>query len=35
MDLLRAKDIFAGQHFTRADDRQDYGEPRFITAGWL
>ena len=35
LDLLRASDVFAGPHFTRADDRQDYGEPRFITAGWL
>jgi len=35
LDLLRAKEVFAGHHFTRADDRQDYGEPRFITAGWL
>ena len=34
-DLLRARDVFAGPHFTRADDRQDYGELRFITAGWL
>lgn len=35
LDLLRAKEIFAGKHFTRADDRRYYGEPRFITAGWL
>lgn len=35
LDLLRARDVFAGPHFTRADDRQDYGELRFITAGWL
>ena len=35
LDLLRAKDVFAGPHLTRTDDRQDYGEPRFITAGWL
>ena len=35
LDLLRAKDVFAGPHFTRTDNRQDYGEPRFITAGWL
>ena len=35
LDLLRAKDVFARPHFTRTDDRQDYGEPRFITAGWL
>jgi hypothetical protein len=35
LDMLRAKEAFAGPHFTRMDDRQDYGEPRFITAGWL
>ncbi|MGH8147163.1 MAG: BrnT family toxin [Rhodanobacteraceae bacterium] len=35
LDMLRAKEVFAGPHFTRADDRRDYGEPRFITAGWL
>lgn len=35
LDMLRAREVFAGPHFTRADDRQDYGEPRFITAGWL
>ena len=35
LDMLRAKEVFAGSHFTRRDDRQDYGEPRFITAGWL
>jgi uncharacterized protein len=35
LDMRRAKDVFDGLHFTRADDRQDYGEPRFITVGWL
>ena len=35
LDMRRAKEVFAGPHLTRADDRQDYGEPRFITAGWL
>lgn len=35
LDLLRAKEVFGARHFTRIDDRQDYGEPRFITAGWL
>lgn len=35
LDLLRAKEVFAGLHFPRPDDREDYGEPRFITAGWL
>ena len=34
-DMRRAKEIFAGPHFTRPDDRFDYGEPRFITVGWL
>lgn len=35
LDMRSAKDVFAGPHFTRADDRRDYGEPRYITAGWL
>jgi uncharacterized DUF497 family protein len=35
LDMRRAKEIFAGVHLTRVDDRLDYGEPRFITAGWL
>lgn len=35
LDFRRAKDVFAGAHLTRPDDRQDYGELRFITAGWL
>ena len=35
LDLLRANEAFAGLHFTRTDDRQDYGEPRFVTVGWL
>ena len=25
--------MFAGKHFTREDDRKDYGEVRFVTAG--
>jgi uncharacterized DUF497 family protein len=35
LDLRRAKEIFAGLHLTRVDDRFDYGEQRFITVGWL
>jgi len=35
LDLRRAKEVFAGLHLTRVDDRQDYGEPRFISSGWL
>jgi len=27
VDMRRAKEVFAGVHFTRADDRFDYGEP--------
>ena len=34
LDMRRAKEVFAGVHFTRADDRLDYGEPRFVTVGW-
>lgn len=33
--MLRAGEVFAGTHLTRRDDRRDYGEPRFISAGWL
>ena len=35
LDMRRAKEIFAGLHLTHADDRLDYGEPRFVTVGWL
>jgi hypothetical protein len=27
LDMRRAKEIFAGLHLTRVDDRFDYGEP--------
>ena len=35
LDLRRAREVFDGVHLTRPDDRRDYGELRFITAGWL
>jgi len=35
LDFARAEEIFAGQHLTRIDDRQEYGEDRYITAGML
>jgi uncharacterized protein len=35
LDMRRAGQVFAGVHLTRGDDRFDYGEPRFVTAGWL
>ncbi|MGL6222256.1 MAG: BrnT family toxin [Steroidobacteraceae bacterium] len=33
--MRRAGEVFAGLHLTRADDRFDDGEPRYVTAGWL
>lgn len=35
LDMRRAKEVFAGPHLTRRDDRQDYGEPRYISVGWM
>ena len=35
LDMRRAKEVFAGVHFTRDDDRFDCGEPRFVTVGML
>jgi uncharacterized protein len=33
--MRRAGEVFGGLHLTRVDDRFDYGEPRYVTAGWL
>ncbi len=35
LDFADADRVFAGRTMTLPDDRRDYGEPRFITAGWL
>jgi uncharacterized DUF497 family protein len=35
LDFKRVKEVFEGVHLTRIDDRRDYGEPRFISAGRL
>ena len=35
LDLADAIHVFAGPHRTYEDDRQDYGERRFITVGHL
>jgi uncharacterized DUF497 family protein len=35
LDFADACIVFAGLHATARDDRRDYGEPRFITAGYL
>ena len=34
-DMARAADVFAGPTLTVADDRQEYGEVRYITIGFL
>ena len=33
--MARAGDVFAGESLTVQDDRQDYGEDRFLTVGFL
>jgi uncharacterized protein len=35
LDFADAAEVFAGLHATLADDRMDYGEPRYISAGYL
>ena len=35
LDFADAAKVFAGTLFTARDDRRDYGELRFITAGFL
>ena len=35
LDFADAAAVFAGTHTVVADDRRDYGEPRYITAGIL
>jgi uncharacterized DUF497 family protein len=35
LDFGRAADVFSGRTITLLDDRFDYGESRFITAGYL
>ncbi|WP_402720585.1 BrnT family toxin [Janthinobacterium rivuli] len=35
LDFARAHEVFDGLTITLPDQRQDYGESRFITAGWL
>ncbi len=35
LDMARAGDVFAGESLTVQDDRQDYGEDRFLTVGFL
>lgn len=35
LDFRQAKEVFDGPHLTRPDERKDYGELRFISAGKL
>ena len=35
LDFAEADEVFAGRTATTTDSRQDYGEVRFITAGYL
>ena len=35
LDFARAWEVFASRHFTAEDIREDYSEPRYITAGML
>lgn len=35
LDMTRAGDVLAGASLTVRDDRQDYGEDRFLTIGFL
>jgi hypothetical protein len=35
LDFERAAEVFAGRVYTVIDDRRDYGETRYINAGFL
>ena len=35
LDFEHAPEIFGGDHFELQSDARDYGEPRFVTAGYL
>jgi uncharacterized DUF497 family protein len=35
VDFADAEEVFAGRALTLPDERRDYGEARFITAGGL
>ena len=35
LDMAHAPDVFAGATLTVEDNRKDYGEPRYITIGFL
>lgn len=35
LDFATVSEVFNGRHMTVEDDRQDYGEARYITVGFL
>ena len=35
LDFARVQEIFTGQHVTITDDREDYGESRFFSVGFI
>lgn len=35
LDFADAEEVFKGTTLTLPDECRDYGEPRYITAGWL
>lgn len=35
LDFADAGLVFGGRTMTLSDERRDYAEPRYITAGWL
>lgn len=35
LDFADAAEVFAGRHTVVTDDRRDYGEKRYISAGFL
>ena len=35
LDFARAGEVFAGQHLSHPDTRQDYAEDRYVTTGWM
>jgi uncharacterized DUF497 family protein len=35
LDFEQAPEVFGGDHFERQSDARDYGEPRFVAAGYL
>ena len=35
LDMAQAGELFAGETLTVQDSRRDYGEPRFLTIGFL